>query len=583
MSVTYIDAIPGFDEADSRLAVCTCGDVAFVRAACCLLRIELAEGRIAWLIERPYYENEATGAELSRQIRFWGKELWVNREGTVVAELVTGETGNLVVVARSAVDGRSLWTLPIAVTDPATVFFAADPDRLVICLFRESRRYATESEGFEPPPYTCQTDAFRLHELTGEILWNASCPGLRIGSLQAGSFTGLWSHDSLLGKLDLETGANRILFEAASTLGDPISCTGGLAVSWHSRKEIGIEWFDESGKLIRSSRIPQTKVQTTRLRNTEAGLALQANDAAMLWWYGREDRPIWSVRARPYIYQVYGSAGTDIFVGTDGMGGRLFGFDSRSGRETLNLKPALGGVGSLSPIHEHPLLVASFRTSKSYSRAPSLLILNMLDRSHRLAYECQVLQATWAHGAICRAGERSERLAIIDLRESQDKVRLERSPGAIDQAELPLPAVGSVYMFELPDGQYGACRVLRHLPPRRSRDVHCRAACAVVAATAWIGKAVPDLNEPQLRQVLVLSHHSWAGQQQIRMIAGQPGRGQTFIGTIEPNPEELRIESVHCGQSWRDCTRFWGHQLLLQWQWDTKDRSEHAPHADATE
>ncbi|MBS0203343.1 MAG: hypothetical protein JSS49_10620 [Planctomycetes bacterium] len=416
------------------------------------MRIDLEAGHVDWLVGRSLCENDDTGAELSPRIQYWGQELWVSQDGNVVAELEPGEEGGLIVAARNGLDGQGLWKHSIPVTARVTVFFAADATRLVVCLFRESGRFASEENGYKPPPYACHTDAMRLDPLTGQILWNGSFPSLRIGLLQQDSFAGIWSKGTVLGRLDFETGSNIILYQSSSVLGDPIPCGNGLAVSWHNQKEIGVEWFDESGGLTRSSRIPQPKVRTTRLHNTGAGLALQINDAATFWWYGDEDRPLWSARAKPYIYRVRRSAGTDVFVGTDGMGGRVFGFDPQTGQETLNLKPTLGGVGSLSHIDEHSLLVASFRTSKSYSRSPSLLLLSTIDRSHRLAYECQSLEGTWRHGAICRAGERSERLAIIDVRK-QDTTRSVRKSGGDESASL-LPPIGAVYAFKLPDGRY---------------------------------------------------------------------------------------------------------------------------------
>jgi hypothetical protein len=577
MSATYFDFIPGFDDSESHLEVQTHDCVAFLRSSGCLTRIDLAAGHVDWLVERSLDENDDTGVPLSQGILFSGKELWVSPDGKVVAELVPGEDGGLVVAARNALDGRPTWKHSIPVIAHATVFFtpffAADTTRLVVCLFRESRRVAAREGGSKPVPYECQTDAIRLDPLTGQVCWSGSFPGLPIGIMQRESFTGIWSCGTELGRLDFENGSNMVLHQSSSVLGDPVPCGVGLAVSWHSQKEIGVEWFDESGRLIRSSRFSHPKVHSTRLHNTGAGLALQANDAATLWWYGDEDRPLWSVRAKPYIYRVCRSAGTDVFVGTDGMGGRVFGFDPQTGQETLNLKPALGGVGSLSPVDEHSLLVASFRTSKSYSRAPSLLLLSTIDRSHQVAYECELLVGTWKHGAICRVGERNERLAIIDVREQQDKTRRILAPGAVDETEASLPAVGSVYAFKLPGGQYGACRVLRHLPPRRSREAECRGPCAIVAATPWIGGTLPEITEPQLKQIFVLTHHSWGGQQQIRMIPGPLGRGMTLIGNIAPSSEELDVDRIDCSCNWRECTRYWGSQLLLQWKWDHLDRA----------
>ncbi|MBS0203344.1 MAG: hypothetical protein JSS49_10625 [Planctomycetes bacterium] len=69
----------------------------------------------------------------------------------------------------------------------------------------------------------------------------------------------------------------------------------------------------------------------------------------------------------------------------------------------------------------------------------------------------------------------------------------------------------------------------------------------------WIGGTLPETTEPQLRQVFALWHHSWSG--------------------LEPSAEERIIDKVECGCSWRDSTRYWGHQLLMQWKWDHSDRA----------
>jgi hypothetical protein len=105
-----------------------------------------------------------------------------------------------------------------------------------------------------------------------------------------------------------------------------------------------------------------------------------------------------------------------VFVGTDGRGGRLLAFGAASGEETLNLKPSLGGAGTLAKVPAHEVLVAKFCTSRKDPVAGSLLVLSMRDRSHRLDCQCQELLGTWAHGAVCVARQNGERLAIVDVR-----------------------------------------------------------------------------------------------------------------------------------------------------------------------
>lgn len=151
------------------------------------------------------------------------------------------------------------------------------------------------------------------------------------------------------------------------------------------------------------------------LHSTRAGMALQFNEQG-LWWLGSGEQPIWKVRAKPYIYRVHRCLDSDVFIGTDGNGGRLLGFQPDSGSETVNLKPALGGVGLLEKVPGHDVLVGVFRTSRSYLVHPRLLIFAMRDRCNDLENECVELLGTWVHGAICRAGANGQRLAIVDIR-----------------------------------------------------------------------------------------------------------------------------------------------------------------------
>ena len=152
----------------------------------------------------------------------------------------------------------------------------------------------------------------------------------------------------------------------------------------------------------------------TYLHPTRAGLALQTNDQGFSW-LGQECVPRWSVRAKPYIYRVHRATGTDVIVGTDGNGGRLLAFDADSGRESLNLKPALGGLGTLSAIPGSTTLVSTFCVSRSYAVPARLLVLSLTDRSHTLDHECVLLLGTWFGGAVCRTGRDRGRIGLVDL------------------------------------------------------------------------------------------------------------------------------------------------------------------------
>jgi hypothetical protein len=71
-------------------------------------------------------------------------------------------------------------------------------------------------------------------------------------------------------------------------------------------------------------------------------------------WLGDGSQPNWSVRCQPYIYRVCSSPESELLVGTDGRGGILLGFGVQSGDETVNRKPAIGGVGTLTKVPGEP-------------------------------------------------------------------------------------------------------------------------------------------------------------------------------------------------------------------------------------
>jgi hypothetical protein len=142
---------------------------------------------------------------------------------------------------------------------------------------------------------------------------------------------------------------------------------------------------------------------------------LQTN-AQGLTWLGDGTEPLWAVRAKPYIYRVHRVSDSDVFVGTDGNGGRLLAFDPNTGRETMNLKPTRSGVGHLTKLPGHNLLVSTFGVSRSHSVPARLLVLSMHDRQYTLEHECFLLLGTWEHGVVCRTGRRGEHIAVVDVR-----------------------------------------------------------------------------------------------------------------------------------------------------------------------
>jgi hypothetical protein len=434
MTTAFIEGLPGRTEGYSHWRLCLRGNSAFVQSPGCLAGFSLRRAQLKWLVTRDSVRLTEAASRHPRRIHAFGLELWYGAIASVVAEILLTEDGTVRVVGRHVKTGEVLWDKHVPIPDAADwaepspawpgapteeiyAFFADDPHRLVYCLFRESRRCRCSSphQGIEVwtlPPYACQLDAVRLDPLTGRTMWRNSYRDLRVGIIERKSFVGIWSHSPRLGILDLDTGTNTVLYESQKELGWPVRDGRALAVPWYSKKEVGIDWVDTAGRCIRQAVWAVKGVRDVWLHNTGAGLALQTNDQT-LWWLGDGTTPLWSVRAKPYIYKVLRSTGTDVFIGTDGNGGRLFAYDATTGRETLNLRPPYGGAGHLTKVPGHDVLVFN------WSRKPTggqLCVVSMRDRQHYVEGECSMLLGTWQHGAVCAAGRNCERLAIIDFR-----------------------------------------------------------------------------------------------------------------------------------------------------------------------
>ena len=435
MRHVFLDGLPGLADSGGTLRLHTRGHSACICSSQLIARLSLETGRVAWLIERALVRLSAAARNHPRRIHISGADLWTSEADDVLAELSPCEDGGVLVSARHTDTGRTLWEYCVSVPEAAEwaepvpawsgaqteeihAFFADDPTGVTVCLSRQSRRTLRYSREFTVntlPPYACQTDAMRLDSRTGVPVWRASFPDIHVGILKRLSFNGIWSRGRRAGIVDFEAGTNRVLYESPHVLAWPVLDGSTVAVPWHARGRVGVTWLDDDGSPVRTGTWRCPRVRSTCLHATEAGLALQANEQT-LWWLGQSDVPSWAIRAKPYIYRVRCCRSTDVFVGTDGRGGRLLAFDPTSGPETLNIKPALGGAGTLARIPGHEVLVARFCTSRQNSAVGSLLLLSMTDRSHWLDGDCRSLLGVWEHGAVYVAGEAGERLAIVDIR-----------------------------------------------------------------------------------------------------------------------------------------------------------------------
>jgi hypothetical protein len=123
---------------------------------------------------------------------------------------------------------------------------------------------------------------------------------------------------------------------------------------------------------------------------------------------------------------------------------------------------------------------------------------------------------------------------------------------SFDESELP--AEGAVLAFQLSDGRWGACRVLRKLPIAKTElgewsSKKVEGWCLRVAVTPWVGKKLPHLKEPLLREILALTHHSWTGRKEVALVACPPDAQFEYVGVL-PTTDNIAASKRH-RSAWR--------------------------------
>lgn len=121
-----------------------------------------------------------------------------------------------------------------------------------------------------------------------------------------------------------------------------------------------------------------------------------------------------------------------------------------------------------------------------------------------------------------------------------------------------LPNAGDAFAVPLEDGRYSVCRVLadRITRPKLSIDA------VLVASSAWIGSEIPSVDNPELRPILKLTHHSW-DKEKIAWISDPVPDTFIPIGTIAPSDKEAFL-NCPSHSDWFSKIQ----QPLMQWQWD---------------
>ncbi len=442
MEIVTFDTLPPFDESLTGdeilgdLEVVTAGDHCLVRKNGFLALCSLKTGKVNWCVTRTAPDgNRDASSDIFSSLLFWGAKLWIGLKDQVVAEIFYDEPDSAKLVARCMKTGNVLWEYvhprpplepwaeetpawPGAPQEEAYVFLARSENNLVLCLHRRTRCLARSTSEFtvpHTPKFQCQTELYSFEPTSGALRWSKVQTGLKLNLLEWKDFKGVWGNDGQAGWLDLDSGIVRTIEREA--------CCFGMPTVY--RRSGYFPWFDKKNKSIGYMRANQLmevdcdhswsekSVRDIRAWPSSSGVALQVNDQKVIWTTSSER--VWEQRAKPYVYKVFATDKSDVFIATDGAGGRLLGFDRTDGHETLNFKPVFCGLGHIHFFEEPHIAVASVAMKKSHWVPSKLLVFNTETKSMDFVSSCWHILSAWSAGVVFVSGERNRSIAFLDL------------------------------------------------------------------------------------------------------------------------------------------------------------------------
>lgn len=442
MKSLAFDSLPPFDEGLTLdeivfdLEVVTASDHCLVRKTDFLALCSLRTGKVNWCVTRNApHGNRDPSSDIFSSLLFWGTKLWIGLNDQVVAEIFYDDPESAKLVARCMSTGNVLWEYvhprpplepwaeekpawPGAPQEEAYVFLARSENNLVLCLHRRTRCHGLSTREFtvfDNPPFQCQTDLYSFEPTTGALRWSKAQIGLRLDLLEWKDFKGVWVNEGRAGWLDFDSGSVCTIERGGCCFGMP-GVYGKIGT---------FPWFDKKSKRVGYIRANQRmevdcdyswnekSVRDIRAWPSSSGVALQVNDQKVIWTTAGER--VWEQRAKPYVYRVFATDKSDIFVATDGAGGRLFGFDRTLGHETLNFRPIFGGLAHTHFFEEAQIAVASVAMKKSHWVPRKLLIFNTETKSMDFVSSCWHVLCPWSRGIVFVSGEKDRKIAFLDL------------------------------------------------------------------------------------------------------------------------------------------------------------------------
>ncbi|OYD56329.1 hypothetical protein CGZ90_17965, partial [Fictibacillus aquaticus] len=105
------------------------------------------------------------------------------------------------------------------------------------------------------------------------------------------------------------------------------------------------------------------------------------------------------------------------------------------------------------------------------------------------------------------------------------------------------PEQGDVFAVNLPDGRYGAVKV-----------INTTKQSSLIMTTAYLDSAPPSLDDSKLNEILLQDRFSYEKSPAIIWHEGSPPENTIYIGQICLSKEERRRASSSFGGKWDDFT-----------------------------
>ena len=112
---------------------------------------------------------------------------------------------------------------------------------------------------------------------------------------------------------------------------------------------------------------------------------------------------------------------------------------------------------------------------------------------------------------------------------------------------------GDVFVVPLPNGQYGAVRILR-----------TDGKSSIVSTTRYIGPHLPALDDPLLFETLMQKRFAFDGWPARQWLDGEPPMGFQFVGCFPLTEAEAELQCLAHGGKWSSSN---GAEAFLEWRW----------------